>query len=593
MSSVLASSISPLIAQSIKVTNWLTPVWIVSIGIGIGFLLALVMLFKIIAMQKIPGINSVTEKPALRYLLGFLTSLVYLGVFLGFCYWRYGIDRFDQEFIFPLCFVVPLCLLMGFGVWNLCARRMIGETGALFNEGFLGWVNKVCIAMTLFALVGFGLGMVNGLGVIKFVDEPMEFVDSLKRLPFTKPGKATVEIPPTTKGDPGTAVPVGFMGNELQRITFWTDQKLEVMTSPILESSEPGLILEIPVMEDEGYTYIQRANGRGKISLEEIPELYIRNVNRKSPANVELRWQLAPTYKEVAVIPVVALIVFGGYLFYMILATMCPKVFAIAHSTFKTEVNQPLYLLVMILGALFMVGSIYVPYNTFGEDIKMYKDSGLTLIRVLAIFLAIWAASKSVAAEIEGRTALTVLSKPVGRRQFIFGKFVGISLAIALMFIVLGLWFFAWVSYKPIYDFAEASKGLCEWTECFLESTHIAPGIFLCFLEVLVFVAISVAISTRMGVLANFLICFSVYVLGHLTPLLVQSSMAEFQPIVVFGQLVAIVFPVLNHYDVQAAINTNPPVPLEYLGWSIIYTAIYGSVAMLLALVLFEDRDLA
>ena len=592
MSSVLASSISPLIAQSIKITNWLTPVWIVSVGIGVGFLLALIMLLKIVVLQKIPGLNSVTEKPALRFVLGILLSLVYLGVFLGFCYWRYGIDQFNQDFIFPLCFVVPLCFLAGFGAWSLCARRMIGETGALFNEGFLGWVNKVCIAMTLFALIGFGLGMTDGFGVVKFVDDPMAFVDSLKRLPFTKASKTTVEIPPTTKGDSGTAVPVGFIGNELQRISFQTDQKLEVMTSPILESSDPAFILEIPVRE-EPYTYIQRPDGRGKIPLTEVSELYVRNVNRKSPATLELAWELAPIYKEVAVIPVVALIVYFGYVFYMILATMCPKVFAIAHSTFKTEVNQPLYLLVMIIGGLFMVGSIYVPYNTFGEDIKMYKDSGLTLIRVLAIFLAIWAASKSVAAEIEGRTALTVLSKPVGRRQFIFGKFTGISLAIALMFIVLGLWFFAWVSYKPIYDFAEASKGLCEWPECFLEATHIAPGIFLCFLEVLVFVAISVAISTRMGVLANFLICFSVYVLGHLTPLLVQSSMAEFQPIVVFGQLVAIVFPVLNHYDVQAAINTNSAVPLEYLGWSIIYTAIYGSVAMLLALVLFEDRDLA
>ena len=592
MSSVLASSVPSLIAQSIKITNWLTPVWIVSVGIAVGFLLALVMLIKILVLQKIPGINSVTEKPTLRYLLGFLTSIVYLGMFLGFFYWRYGIDQFGQEFIFPLCFIVPLCLLLGFGVWNLCSRRMIGETGALFNEGFLGWVNKVCIGMTLFALIGFGLGAVDGFGFVKFVDDPMAFVDSLKRLPFTKASKATVEIPPTTKGDPGTAVPVGFLGSELQRISFLTDQKLEVMPGPMLDSTDPAFIMEIPVKE-EAVSYVQRPDGRGKIPLTQVDELYIRNVNRKSPAHVELAWELAPIYKEVAVIPVVALLVYGGYAFYLILATMCPKVFAIAHSTFKTEVNQPLYLLVMIIGGLFIVGSIYVPYNTFGEDIKMYKDSGLTLIRVLAIFLAIWAASKSVAAEIEGRTALTVLSKPVGRRQFIFGKFTGISLAIGLMFIVLGLWFFAWVSYKPIYDYAEASKGLCEWPECFLEATHIAPGIFLCFLEVLVFVAISVAISTRMGVLANFLICFSVYVLGHLTPLLVQSSMAEFQPIVVFGQLVAILFPVLNHYDVQAAINTNSPVPLEYLGWSIIYTAIYGTVAMLLALVLFEDRDLA
>ena len=187
MSSVLASPIPNLIAQSIEVTNWLTPVWIVSVGISIGFLLALVMLLKILVFQKVPGINSVTEKPALRYLLGFLTSFVYLGIFLGFCYWRYGADRFNQEFIFPLCFVVPLCLLLGFGVWNLCARRMSGETGALFNEGFLGWVNKVCIAMVLFALIGFGLGATDGFGVIKFVDDPMAFVDSLKRLPFTKP----------------------------------------------------------------------------------------------------------------------------------------------------------------------------------------------------------------------------------------------------------------------------------------------------------------------------------------------------------------------------------------------------------------------
>ena len=166
-------------------------------------------------------------------------------------------------------------------------------------------------------------------------------------------------------------------------------------------------------------------------------------------------------------------------------------------------------------------------------------------------------------------------------------------MAIAVMFIVLGLWFVIWTAYKPIYDYQEASKGLCEWPQCFIESVTVIPGIILCFLEVVIFVAISVAISTRFGILANFLICFSVYVLGHLTPLLVQSSLAEFEPVVVFGNLIAIVFPVLNHFDIQAAINTNSVVPYSYMGWSIIYTFLYGAMAMLLALVLFEDRDLA
>ena len=292
-------------------------------------------------------------------------------------------------------------------------------------------------------------------------------------------------------------------------------------------------------------------------------------------------------------IPFIALGVISIYVFYLIFAALCPKVSAIAFSTFKTEVSQPLFTIVLAFGVLFILGTIYVPYNTFGEDIKMYKDSGLTLIRVLAIFLAIWAASKSVAEEIEGRTALTVLSKPVGRRQFVLGKFVGIALAVAILFIILGLWFYIWVAYKPIYDFQENSKGIAEWTECFVEAVHVLPGVFLCFLEVLIFVAISVAISTRFGILANFLICFSIYVLGHLTPLIVQSSFAAFEPVVVFGQLIAVVFPVLNHFDVQAAINTNTPVPMAYLAWSIIYTGLYGTIALLLALVLFEDRDLA
>ena len=68
----------------------------------------------------------------------------------------------------------------------------------------------------------------------------------------------------------------------------------------------------------------------------------------------------------------------------------------------------------------------FVPYNTFGEDVKMLKAEDLTLIKVLAIVLALWTASVSIADEIEGRTALTVLSKPISRRQFILGKYVGI-----------------------------------------------------------------------------------------------------------------------------------------------------------------------
>jgi hypothetical protein len=124
---------------------------------------------------------------------------------------------------------------------------------------------------------------------------------------------------------------------------------------------------------------------------------------------------------------------------------------------------------------------------------------------------------------------------------------------------------------------------------------QIVPGLVLAYLETLVIGALSVAISTRLPALANFIISFSIYVLGHLTPLMVQSQVVAEQlpPVVFFGRFIATVLPVLDHFNIQASVAAGVPVPLMYLLWSLIYCVLYSGVAMLLALTLFEDRDLA
>ena len=97
-----------------------------------------------------------------------------------------------------------------------------------------------------------------------------------------------------------------------------------------------------------------------------------------------------------------------------------------------------------------------IPYNTFGEDVKMLKDSGLTLVKVLALLVVIWTASVTVS-EIEGRTALTVLSKPLTRRQFVVGKFIGLAL-VTLIFMILAAVLMSTTSLKVVYDARESSK---------------------------------------------------------------------------------------------------------------------------------------
>ena len=58
---------------------------------------------------------------------------------------------------------------------------------------------------------------------------------------------------------------------------------------------------------------------------------------------------------------------------------------------------------------------------------------------LLAILLAVWSASVSIADELEGRTALTLLSKPVSRRQFILGKFLAMMIYSFLLILILAV----------------------------------------------------------------------------------------------------------------------------------------------------------
>lgn len=281
------------------------------------------------------------------------------------------------------------------------------------------------------------------------------------------------------------------------------------------------------------------------------------------------------------------------YLVYFGLVLAVPKVAAIARTTAKEGWSQPLFWVTLALGAVLLLLFIVIPYFTFGEDIKMLKDTGLTLITVLSTVLGVWTASVSIADEIEGRTALTLLSKPIGRRQFIFGKFLGVLAPVFVMFLVLGVVFLGTVSYKVAYDARESSQGQPSQEQYEEEIVQVVPGLVLAFFETVVLASLSVAISTRLPMLANMVLCGAIFVMGHLTPLLVQSSVGKLPLVTFVGQLIATLLPNLDHFNIQAAVATGRMVPLDYLLAAFAYSSLYSAIAMLVALTMFEHRDLA
>jgi ABC-type transport system involved in multi-copper enzyme maturation permease subunit len=281
------------------------------------------------------------------------------------------------------------------------------------------------------------------------------------------------------------------------------------------------------------------------------------------------------------------------YLVALAIRSTVPKVAAIAQATAKEAMAQPLFYLLAAVGVFAILLFPFLSYNTFGEDLKMVKAEGLTLIKILGIILAVWTASVSISDEIEGRTALTLLSKPVGRAQLILGKFLGVLMPVAILFIILSVVFLATISYKVDYEARETCNPDPTMEMCEANMVQIVPGLALAFMESVILSAIGVAVSTRLPMLPNLMICASVYVLGHLVPNLVQSAMGKFDLVKFMGRFLAAIFPVLDYFSVEAAISADQVVPLSYLGWTAVYCALYTTVAMLLALLLFEDRDLA
>ena len=52
----------------------------------------------------------------------------------------------------------------------------------------------------------------------------------------------------------------------------------------------------------------------------------------------------------------------------------------------------------------------------------------------------------------------------------------------------------------------------------------------------------------------NLIICFTIYVLGHLVPLIVQSSVGKLAIVRFVGRLFATILPVLEHFTIEAAV---------------------------------------
>jgi ABC-type transport system involved in multi-copper enzyme maturation permease subunit len=299
-----------------------------------------------------------------------------------------------------------------------------------------------------------------------------------------------------------------------------------------------------------------------------------------------------------------------GLLVALVAVSYGTRVGVIARATTKEAIRQPLFILLAAISALILILNTVMPFFTLEDDVKMLSECGLATLLISGALLAVWTAGTSITSEIEGKTAMTLLSKPIDRRQFILGKYIGIVQAVIWMFVILTALFSVLIYVKVGYDQRERSEEVTpyfQWkkvAEVEVPIPHpervavvarLLPGIALSFLQVCVLGAISVTAATRMPMVMNLVVCFAVFVVGNLTEIMVNRSVAgEANESVTFtARLISMVVPSLSSFNVSSAVATGRVVPQDYLGFSLVYAVAYIAAMLMLGFILFEDRDLA
>ena len=103
---------------------------------------------------------------------------------------------------------------------------------------------------------------------------------------------------------------------------------------------------------------------------------------------------------------------------------------AIARVTYYEALLQPFTIIILVSGIAVIGLSARLGFFTYNEDFKMYRDVASSFVFLFSLPIMVFASTKVIDEEIENRTMLTLMSKPVSRTQVVLGKYAGVLMLV-------------------------------------------------------------------------------------------------------------------------------------------------------------------
>lgn len=325
---------------------------------------------------------------------------------------------------------------------------------------------------------------------------------------------------------------------------------------------------------------------------------------------------------------------------------MFNQTFAIAVNTLIESIRQPIYAIILMVGGALITLSLYIAGFTLDNDNALMIEQSLSTILLGVTFLAVFIATNVLQKEIENKTVLSIISKPIPKPAFVIGKYLGVTTAITLAlwvwtmtflltvrhkvmataadtpdypvviftllavviafaFAVWGNFFYRWVFASRFAVALAISLTLAyilalfinkEWAfqSPAVEFEHnerqlpqLLIALFMIFQFMAVITAIAIACSTRLRQFWTLTICLAIYFLG-LTSDYFFGTHTETSA---WAWIPYAAIPNLQYHWLADALLRKHPISPNYIFLVTSYTCLYIAAVMCLSIALFQTRE--
>jgi len=255
------------------------------------------------------------------------------------------------------------------------------------------------------------------------------------------------------------------------------------------------------------------------------------------------------------------------------------RVGVVALNTFREAVRDRVLYNLLFFALVMMAAAILVGQISIGIEKIVIVTLGLSAISVIGLLISVFIGVGLVSKEMDKRTLYALLAKPVRRWEFLLGKFCGLVLTLAVNTAAMGLGLFLVLLY--LTQRLETSD------------VTVFVAVYFIWLKLALVVALALLFSCFTTPLLAILFTIGIYVVGLYVQELRNLPKGVMGPgMEAFTRWFSYLLPNFENYNVMAMAAHDRLVPLSFLLRNTIYTLLYCTIVLIVAVAVFSRKNL-